>query len=57
MNIYWYNGMELRYDADIDGNSGSTTHTPITKERYYWFFGKKLKFSYSKRWSMDQDIG
>ena len=49
--------MEQRYDADIDGNSGLTTHILITKEHYYSFFGKKLKFSYSKRWSIDQDIG
>ena len=42
--------MELRYDADIDGHSGLITHILITKERYYSFFGKKLKFLYPKRW-------
>ena len=49
MNIYWYNGMGVRCDDDIDGHSGLITYMLINKERYYSFFGKKLKFLYSKR--------
>ena len=42
--------MEVRYDDDIDGHSVLITYMLIHKEHYDSFFGKKLKFLYSKRY-------